>query len=94
MDLADEFRAAMGVFLAATAAVVLAMFAVFFGSLAIVALFWDEHGIASVVYVSAAYAIAAILIALLVRRFLDHKRPFLAATLEELDKDRQRIGLR
>ena len=92
MDFEDELRSAIGILLAGAAATALATFALLFGAFAVVALFWDEHRIAALIWASAAFAISAILIAFLIRRYLVQKRPFLAATLEELERDRERVG--
>ncbi len=91
MDLEDELRSAIGILLAGAAATALATFALLFAAFAVVALYWDEHRIAALSCASVAFALSAILIGLLIRRFLAHKRPFLAATLEELERDRESV---
>lgn len=92
MDVEDELRSATGILLAGAAATALATFALLFGAFAVVALFWEEHRIAALLCTSAGFAIAAVLIAFLIHRLLDQKRPLLAATLEKLDRDRARVG--
>ncbi len=92
IDLEDELRCAIGVLLAGSAAVMLASFALLFAAFAVVVLYWDEHRIAALCGAGGLFALLAALLAIGVWRFLDTKPRFMAATLAELEKDRDQIG--
>jgi uncharacterized membrane protein YqjE len=82
----------IGVALAGSAVVIFAAFALLFVALAAVAAYWDTHRVATILVAGSAFALLAIGFAAWIQRFLASKPPFMAATIAELDKDRQRMG--
>jgi uncharacterized membrane protein YqjE len=92
IDVEEELRSMIGVALAGSALVILAAFALLFVALAAVAAYWETHRIASLLVAASAFAFMAVACGVWIKRFLNSKPPFLAATIAELDKDRQRIG--
>jgi uncharacterized membrane protein YqjE len=93
IDIEDELRALILVVLAGSAAITLAVFAALFGAFAIVALYWETHRITALLGVAFFFAVISGLIVISLTRFLRNRAPFLGATLSELDKDKQRLGL-
>jgi uncharacterized membrane protein YqjE len=89
LDLEDELQWVIGTLLAGTAAVMLASFALLFGALALVVLYWDTHRLAVLLVAAVVFALLAFGIALGLLRFLHNKPRFLAATLAELEKDKK-----
>ncbi|MGL5003415.1 MAG: phage holin family protein [Casimicrobium sp.] len=91
IDIEDELRSMIGVVLAGSAVVILAAFAMLFAAFAMVALYWETHRVTALVVAGSTFAILAIGFALWIRRFLGAKPPVMAATIAELDRDRQRM---
>jgi uncharacterized membrane protein YqjE len=89
IDLEDEIQWALGTLLAGAAAVMLASFALLFGVLAMVVLYWDTHRMAALLGGAGAFALLAVSIAVSIVRLLRRKPRFLAATLAELEKDKK-----
>jgi uncharacterized membrane protein YqjE len=92
IDVEDELRSMIGVALAGSAVVIFAAFALLFVALAAVAAYWDTHRVATLLIAGSAFAFLAIGFAVWIQRFLASKPPFMAATMAELDKDRQRVS--
>jgi uncharacterized membrane protein YqjE len=91
IDVEDGLRSVICIALAGSAAVILATFALLFIAFAVVATYWETHRIAALIVAGGVFAFIALVIAIFVWRFLGNKQPFMAATLAELDKDRQRM---
>lgn len=89
IDLEDEFQWVIGTLLAGAAVVMLTSFALLFGALALVALYWDTHRVAALLAAMVGFALLALTLAIAVMHFLRSKPRFLVATLAELDKDRK-----
>ena len=75
-----------------------ALVALFFGSLfvmmigfTIIVAFWDEHRLAAAAGVTGAYLLGTIVFGLLARARLRAKTRFMAASIEELKRDRQSL---
>ncbi len=92
IDLEDELRSMIGLALAGSAVVILTGFALLFIALSVVALYWETHRVTALLMAGGVFAFLAICFAVGMRRFMESKPPFMAATLAELDKDRQRMG--
>jgi uncharacterized membrane protein YqjE len=92
IDVEDELRSMIGVALAGSAVVIFAAFALLFVALAAVAAYWDTHRVATLLIAGSAFALVAVGFAIWIQRFITSKPPFMAATIAELDKDRQRMG--
>ena len=60
-------------------------------SLAVVVAFWDTHRLLATVVLGAAYIVIAVVLFLIARSRAQRPRLF-AASLEELAKDRERLG--
>lgn len=74
------------------AALFFAGVALLFISITIVLAFWDSHPLLAAGLLAAACVLAAGVAALVARARMRERPRFLAATLAELEKDRQRIG--
>ncbi len=92
IDVEDELQSMICVTLAGSAAVILTAFALLFAALAIVAIYWETRRVEALLAASGVFALVATSIAIYIRRFFKYKTPFMAATLAELNKDRQRMG--
>jgi uncharacterized membrane protein YqjE len=75
-----------------------ALVALFFGSLSvlmvaftIIIIFWDDHRILAAVLVTASFLLATLIFALLARSRLKAKTRFMAASIEELKRDRESL---
>jgi uncharacterized membrane protein YqjE len=91
IDVEDELRSMISVVLAGLAVVILTAFALLFAAFAIVAVYWDTHRITALVAAGSTFAVLAISFAAWIRRFFESKPPFMAATIAEFEKDRQRM---
>jgi uncharacterized membrane protein YqjE len=91
IDVEDELRSMIGIALVGCAVVILAAFALLFITLAMVSIYWDTHRVASLFFAAGTFALTAISFAVCAWRFLESKPRFMAATIAELDKDRQRM---
>lgn len=91
-DVQTEIRGAIKTLLAGVAVVLLAAFALLFGAFALVAVYWETDRVRALLLLSGAFALIALAIAAMTRRFLNQKPRFMAATLAELDRDRQRLA--
>ena len=61
-------------------------------ALTIVIAFWDEHRLLAASLVTASFALTSVLAALVVRRRLRTRPRFLAATVDELERDASELG--
>jgi uncharacterized membrane protein YqjE len=91
IDIEAHLQATLVALLAAFVAVVLALVAVAFIGVAVIVFFWDTHRVAAAVGVMGAYVAIAGLVAWLARRGWKHRPPALAATLRELELDREAL---
>lgn len=73
------------------AALLLVGVALVLGSLAVVLAFWETHRVAAALLMAALFFGGGALCALTARRLLAQRPKFLAATLGELARDRERI---
>jgi uncharacterized membrane protein YqjE len=92
IDVEDELRSMIRVALAGSAVVIFAAFALLFVAFAAVAAYWETHRVATILVAGSAFALLAIGFAVWIQRFFASKPPFMAATIAELEKDRQRMG--
>ena len=72
-------------------ALVLLGLAVLFGALLVVFAFWDSHRVLAAALLTAGFGLAGLVSVLIARLRLRQRPAFLAATLAELAKDRERI---
>lgn len=91
-DVQSEIRGAIKTLLAGVAVVLLAAFALLFGAFALVAVYWETDRVRALLLLSGAFALVALAIAAMIKRFLNRKPRFMATTLAELDRDRQRVA--
>ena len=75
-----------------------ALVALFFGSLTVlmvaftvIIIFWDDHRILAAVLVTASFLLATLVFGLLARSRLKAKSRFMAASIEELKRDREAL---
>lgn len=75
-----------------------ALVALFFGSLSVLmvaftvmVIFWDDHRILAAVLVTASFLLATVVFGLLARSRLKAKSRFMAASIEELKRDREAL---
>ncbi len=75
-----------------------ALVALFFGSLTVLMLaftviiiFWDDHRILAAALVTATFLLATVIFALLARSHVKAKTRFMAASIEELKRDRESL---
>jgi uncharacterized membrane protein YqjE len=75
-----------------------ALVALFFGSLTVlmiaftvIIIFWDDHRILAAVLVTSSFLLATLIFGLLARTRLKAKSRFMAASIEELKRDRQSL---
>jgi uncharacterized membrane protein YqjE len=75
-----------------------ALVALFFGSLTVlmiaftvIIIFWEDHRILAAVLVTASFLLATLIFALLARSRLKAKTRFMAASIEELKRDRDAL---
>jgi len=78
-----------------------ALVALFFGSLTVlmvaftvIIVFWDDHRILAAVLVTASFLLATLVFGLLARSRLKAKSRFMAASIEELKRDRDALDRR
>jgi uncharacterized membrane protein YqjE len=88
IDAETHLQATLSAMLAAFVAVVLALIAFAFIGVAVIVVFWDTHRVAAAVAVLASYASIAAAIAIHARSAWKSRPPALAATLRELELDR------
>jgi uncharacterized membrane protein YqjE len=75
-----------------------ALVALFFGSLTVlmvaftvIIIFWDDHRILAAVFVTTTFLLATLVFGLLARSRLKAKTHFMAASIEELKRDREAL---
>lgn len=89
IDTEAHVQATLSAMLAAFVAVVVALIAFAFIGVGVIVAFWDTHRLTAALGVLAAYVVIAIVIALIARATWQSRPPAFAATLRELDLDRQ-----
>lgn len=87
MDVEDELRYAIGLLLVGTLAVLSLSFGLLFAAFAVVALYWETHRIAAILGAGGLFAAVAAALAFACWRSVISKPRFMAATLDELEKD-------
>jgi uncharacterized membrane protein YqjE len=90
-ELEEQALRLLEVALWTAAALFLVGLAVVLLSLVVVLAFWDSHRMLAAALLAALYFLAAAVAALVVRARLRERPKFLAATLEELRKDREQV---
>ncbi len=88
IDLETHLQATLAAILATFVAVVLALVAFTFIGVAVIVVFWDTHRLAAAFGVLAAYGFLALTIALMARSAWKSRPAAFAATLHELELDR------
>ena len=76
----------------AAAALFLAAIAVLFGCITLLLIFWDTDRLLAAGLIAGVLAVLALVSGLVARRRLKQRPRLLAATLEELGKDRERMA--
>jgi uncharacterized membrane protein YqjE len=91
LDIEAHARATLTALLASFAALVFALVAFAFAGVAVMAIFWDSHRIAAAIGTTVAYLSLATVLGLMARSRWASRPPALAATLRELDLDREAL---
>lgn len=88
LDMEAHVHATVGAMVSMFVAVVLALIAFTFVGIAVIVVFWDTHRVAAAVGVLAAYVFIAVAVALQARAAWKSRPAAFAATLRELELDR------
>lgn len=91
-ELEEELNRIVGTLIGAMVCLALAGLAVLFGALLIVSAFWDTHRTAAVAWVAAGFVLLAVAASAVVRSRGRRRSRLLAATLGELERDRQALS--
>jgi len=94
IDTEAHVRGTVVAMLAAFVAVVLALIAFTFIGIVVIVVFWDTHRIAAASAVLAAYLLVAAVVAGMARSVWNARPPAFAATLRELELDRDALRSR
>jgi len=89
IDTEAHVQATLSAMLAMCIAVVVALIALVFVGVAVIVAFWETHRLAAALGVLAAYSGTALAIALFARAMWKSRPPAFAATLRELELDRE-----
>jgi uncharacterized membrane protein YqjE len=91
-ELEEQFARVFEIGVWAVASAVLLVLAVVMASVCIVLALWDTHRVLAAGLLTALYLVTGIAAALIARARMKERPKFLAATLEELAKDREQMA--
>ena len=91
IEIEEEIQRLVGMLVLSVAALLLAALGILLFSLLMVVLFWDSYRVSAIVAMGALYVVVAALLGLRVRQMLASRPPLLAATLSELERDRDAL---
>lgn len=93
IEIEEEIQRLVGLMMMAMAALLLAALGLLVLSFLVVALLWDSYRVASFVGLAVLYLGLAAVLALRLLQTLRTRPPVLQATLAELEKDREALGM-
>lgn len=93
-ELEEEIQRIVTLLLGAMIVLALLSLALFFGAALIVTIFWDTHREAAVASVTCVFLLLAVIASMVLRSRVRRRTPLLAATVDELARDRQLLAQR